>query len=527
MTDAVALAAPDLDRQLDLGREDLQSAELALDRYRLSHSLYDFMGEFWSCIEPGPFVPNWHIQVMCADLEAAYEQWRWSKIPVREIWNIPPGTMKSLTFVFFNAWAWTKDGRMRFLTFSYGQHLTTRDNLNVKKIVQSDRYQELWPLGFAEDQDTKTRYNTDKGGWRVASSVGGVGTGEHPDVIVIDDAMTFLQAMSKTERDGVNSWFDGTVTTRGVGRNAMVFCVGQRLHADDLPAHLQKKGGWVLLRLPMRYEKCTCTPDQRCALHLEDASWAPDPRDPRTEAGELLFPGLFDEDKVKKLETDLDMQAPGQLQQRPSREGGTLFRREWFKFVDTLPAERLSSRGWDTAATEGGGDYTAGAKISEVLERRGDPTHPKLPPALTRAGRFIVESVVRDQLGPDDVDKLMLSTAQLDGVECAVREQREGGASGKAVISDRQRLLNGFDYDEVHVGVNKPLFSKPFRSQCRAGNVYLYRTGNPDQDAWIEPFIAELCAFPTGANDDQVDAVSTGYNALAALEMPSVMGAVW
>jgi predicted phage terminase large subunit-like protein len=519
-----------LDRDLDLGREDLNALELSLDRARLGSSLHDFIEEFWSVVEPGiNFQTNWHVRLICGDLEQAYRDWRANK-SVRRIYNIPPGTMKSLLWVFFNAWCWTKLGRMRFLTFSYGAHLTTRDNLRVRAIVMSRRYQELWPLGFAEDQDTKTRYNTDQGGWRIATSVGGVGTGEHPDCIVIDDAATALEAKSDTERKRINGWYSATIPSRGKSRNAMIFVLGQRLDEEDLPGYLIAQGGWVVTRLPMRYEKCTCTASERCALHLAEPSWRPDPRDPRTAPGELMWPALFDEKKVQELEKELLEDAPGQLQQRPSRVGGGLIKRENFKYVSAPPAQRLAARGWDTAASEGRGDWTAGVLISEGLELRGDPRYPKLAPQLMRTGTYYVENVRREQLGPDGVDRLMLTTAQDDGKPVAQREQREGGASGKHVITARARLLTGHDYAEVHVGVNKVLFSKPFRAQVAAGNVYVVKTGDPARDAWIELFLAEMAAFTaTGAHkhDDQVDAASTAFNSLPELELPSTMGAVW
>jgi hypothetical protein len=78
-----------------------------------------------------------------------------------------------------------------------------------------------------------------------------------------------------------------------------------------------------------------------------------------------MFPALFDEKKVHLLELDLGPYGTaGQLQQRPAPEGGGLFKREWFKYADAVPAIVRRVRGWDTAGTEGGGDYTAGVQAS-------------------------------------------------------------------------------------------------------------------------------------------------------------------
>jgi predicted phage terminase large subunit-like protein len=47
-----------------------------------------------------------------------------------------------------------------------------------------------------------------------------------------------------------------------------------------------------------------------------------------------------------------------------------------------------------------------------------------------------------------------------------------------------------------------------FASQCEQGIVRLV------EGAWNRAFVEELCAFPNGAHDDQVDAASAAFRAL-------------
>jgi predicted phage terminase large subunit-like protein len=217
----------------------------------------------------------------------------------------------------------------------------------------------------------------------------------------------------------------------------------------------------------------------------------------RTTPGELLWPSLFDEAKVAKLELNLGPYgAAGQLQQRPAPEGGGLFQRSSFKFVDALPKKVVRRvRGWDTAGTEADGDNTRGVRMSEL------------------DGVFFIEDGVGGQLGPADVEALMRQTAQHDGHSCGVREEREGGASGKAVEASHTKLLAGYDYKCVTIGADKVTRAKPFRAQVQAGNVFIVR-GNWD----YEGYIRELCEFPAGKKDDWVDASSCAFNSL--LEEP-------
>jgi predicted phage terminase large subunit-like protein len=504
-----------LDRQQDSDEllaalEDVEQLTLSLERTKLRNSLYEFVIAAWPLIEPDtPFVPNWHIRTICDELQNITLNPKTT--PRKWIFNIPPGTLKSILIdVMWPAWMWTRKAYTRFLCASYGQHLTVRDNLRVL----SPWYQSMFPLALVEDQNTKTRYNNDRRGWRIATSVDGVGTGEHPDVIIIDDPLTAAQAESDTERQAVADWFDRTISTRGASRHVIVVVVMQRLHEKDLSGHLlAKDAGWEHVCFPMRYEKAKpATATSKAVL--------PDKRDPRTEEGELLFPALFSEEKVKELEKDLGPYgAAGQLQQRPAPEGGGKFKRSWFKMLDALPAHLFRTvRGWDTAATEDDGDWTVGAKIAEFdMLGRKPSTDPKTP----TGGTFVVIDIARQQATPAQVDSLMLMTAKLDGVTVAQREEREGGASGKTVIDARAKLLRGHDYAGVTVSSSKIARSKNYRAQCEAGNVYLLRA------AWNEAYLSELASFPTGENDDQVDASSAAFNALLLEEVEQPVAPTW
>lgn len=469
------------DELLTIEREIERRAAIA-ESQLLRDSLLYFVQQAWNIVEPMmPFFNNWHIEELCKILESVTRG-----DTKRVLINVPPGTMKSLLVsVFFPAWEWATNPSLKYLTASYSAHLSIRDNLRLRQIVTSDWYQSHFPhVRLTGDQSAKEKFSTTHQGLRFATSVNGAGTGEHIDRIIIDDPLTAQQARSKIERDSANRWFSNTISSRGIGRGVAIIVIMQRLHQDDMSGYLLARGGFEHVKFPMRYEPGT-------------DSQPSDPRDHRTIAGELLMPQLLHEAVVRQLEIDLGPYGvAGQLQQRPAPEGGGLFKREWFKFIEAAPTKAQRARGWDTAGTEGAGDYTAGVRLAFASDQ------------------FYVEDVKRRQLGPAGVEALMQQTAQLDGRSCMQREEKEGGASGSAVIAARSKLLRGFDYVGVPISGDKVTRARPFRAQCEAGNVFIVRTGDVATDSWIEPYIQELCDFPSGSNDDQVDGSSCAFNTL-------------
>lgn len=482
---------------------DSAKLDTGLEAVELAADFYKFVQAAWSIAEPTQsFLPNWHLEVICEVMQHLAEK---KLAHNRLVINVPPGMAKSLVVsVLWPSWIWARNPKARFLLASYGQHLSTRDNLRVRDIITSEWFQARWPLTLSEDQNSKTRYNTNKSGWRIATSVGGMGTGEHPDFIIIDDPTTAMQAKSPAERQNANDWFDKTISSRGYTRTepVTVVVIMQRLHTDDLSGHLLSRGGVEHLCFPMRYQGYRAPTDT-------DPGYQPDPRDRRVLDGALLFPALVPEEKVAKLERDLQEDASAQLQQAPVEKIGQLFDRSKFAVIDYIPNDLVRTvRGWDTGGTKDAGDFTVGVKLGERAN-----------------GRFVILNVVRGQFDSGGVDRIMKATAMADGSRVAQREEREGGASGKAMEAAHLKLLVGFDYKAVAAnGGDKVTRSKPFRAQVDGQNVDLVR------GTWNQDYIDELCEFPTerkGAHDDQVDATSAAFNTLLLEPRIEQVDCVW
>ncbi len=176
---------------------------------------------------------------------------------------------------------------------------------------------------------------------------------------------------------------------------------------------------------------------------------------------------------------------------------GTVFRREWFPFIDVAPADARKIRYWDRAATEVSPqnpdpDWTAGVKIS----RDGQ-------------GVYYVEDVCRGRWTPNKVKQRIHAVASQDGQACMVGIERDPGSAGVAEADDLVRSLAEFRPRLFTPSGDKVTRAGPASSQAEAGNVRIVR------GPWNDAFLAELENFPTGGHDDQVDGLSGGLNALA------------
>jgi hypothetical protein len=76
-------------------------------------------------------------------------------------------------------------------------------------------------------------------------------TGRGADVIIIDDPLKADDALSEARRGSVNEWYDNTLRSRlNSQEHGAIIIVMQRLHADDLVAHVQEHESWELLSFP-------------------------------------------------------------------------------------------------------------------------------------------------------------------------------------------------------------------------------------------------------------------------------------
>ena len=509
---------------MDTTLDTAELAELAafcdeetLARLHAEKSFHEFVKQAWHVVEPGtPFVGNWHIQAICDHLEAVVD----GRIP-KILINIPPGTMKSLlTAVFLPAWVWLRKADARFLYASYAEELSIRDSVKCRDLVQSDWYRDRWGdrVTLKIDQNQKLKFDTAAGGWRIATSVGGRGTGEHPDFIIADDPHKASEAESEVNRQTVTNWWDRTMGSRGVSRGARRIVVMQRLHEGDLAGHLLAQGGYVHLCLPMEFE-----PDRKCKTIL---GW----EDPRTQEGELLWKDLFPRTVVDDLKVRLGPYGvAGQLQQRPAPAEGAMFRRSDFRYFreEEMLVRRLSGQEELVKVfvlTDDGGKER---KILEANCAWFQTIDTNLKITETSAYTIVMTLILTNEN-----DLLVYDV---------FRERMEVIDQYDMLMSQREKhprvLFQGLEETSGSTGLLQQARSegRPFlpldpwgKKEERAFNAALMTKGHKvffrQNGTWLEGFENRLILFPLGKYKDEADCLA--YGAQLAIEDKMLRAAV-
>src|SRR5712671_1283215 len=189
-----------------------------------------------------------HIEVMASKFAAVHDgQIR------RLIVNVPPRHLKSLIgSVAYPAWCLGHDPSATIMCVSYAQDLSEKLARDCRTVMMSEWYQKLFPeMRLASPKPALQELITTAGGYRLASSVGGVLTGRGARTIIIDDPMKPADADSESQREATNDWYDRTLLSRlDDKRRGAIVLIMQRLHEDDLTGHVLEQDEWEHVRFP-------------------------------------------------------------------------------------------------------------------------------------------------------------------------------------------------------------------------------------------------------------------------------------
>ena len=494
---------------------DVQKTLDDIEREKCRKSLPYFIRKCWKIIEPSmPYTPNWHIEFIADHLQSITrgveleDGTRYNRLLI----NVPPGCMKSLLLTCFwplHEWGPCGMPHMRYIAVSHSQDLAIRDGLKMRRVVESEWYQRLWPhVKLSSDQNMKTKFENTATGWRQAAAAGSI-TGARADRVLVDDPMSVTDALSDQIKQTTNTWFAEAVPTRlSSPRDSAIVVIMQRLAEDDTSGLILDKwaDAWDHIMLPMRYDPARSFPTK---LGYEDR---------RTVEGQLLFPARFPEDVVDRDERIMGPWATaGQFQQSPEPRGGGIIPRDKWVLWDSehYPQFDYVIAALDTAYTVkeendpsamtvwgvfSGGNQMAmqgrySSRIEEadaILERQYTQDHPKVMLLYSWSERLELHDLVervKETCVKYQVDNLLI----------------ENKAAG---ISVAQELRRVYGHEDFGVQLQDPKGQDKMARLYAVQHLFFDEIIYAPDKTWADACINQCAVFPKSKHDDIVDTVS-------------------
>ena len=416
-----------------------------------------------------------YIELMAARLEDC----RHGRIK-RLIINIPPRYLKShMASVSFVAWLLGHKPSLQVICASYGQALADKLASDCRKVMQTDWFQDMFPACKFSSMRSADFQTTASGG-RMSTSVGGVLTGRGADFIILDDPLKPEDAMSKTLRDAVNSWYTSTLLSRlNSKENGCIIMIMQRLHMDDLVGHAMAMDDWAVVSFP-----AIAVGDERYEFDTPYGSSSFE-----RKAGKPLHPERESIQSLRATQKKVgDYTFSSQYQQDPIPEGGAMVKAKWLLEYDDVPLPhqiRHRIQSWDTAIKSGEfNDYSVGT--SWVV----DDKH-----------RAYLVDVIRIRADYPELKRAVINAAENFKPTKILIEDK---ASGSSLIPDLKRDgVSGIYACQPLAGHDKEMRLYSVTNVFEAGRVFL-----PKAAVWLPDYRQELLSFPGSKYDDQVDSTT-------------------
>ncbi len=437
---------------------------------KFTHSnLKSFIIKTFQTINPNDkFVDNWHLDLIISYLNDISE----GKV-TRLIINIPPRSLKStIISVAWPAWLLGLNPSKRVIAASYSQQLSLKHSKECRLIMKSDWYKEQFPsTRIRKGSDEQTKFITTKNGFRFATSIDGVITGEGADILIVDDPHTPLQANSNLEREHALEWFDQTFSTRlNDKKKGAIIVVMQRLHINDLSGHLLKKKHWVHLKLP--------------AIINDDIVYKYNDSTYCRKAGELLNPKRESHKELEIAKTELGSYGfNAQYLQEPIAIKGGIIKYSWLHKEEQFPETfDFIYQSWDCAV-----------KIKAIHDYSVCTTWG------VKDNKYYLLDLIQEKMEFPELKVALLTSANTWVPNAILIEDK---VSGQALIQELKRKTT-LTIIPIIPSKDKFLRLLSVSSVFESGKIVL-----PKSATWLNNYEYEITNFPNTNHDDMVDSTT-------------------
>lgn len=416
-----------------------------------------------------------HLELICDELEKVV-----SGETKRLMFLLPPRHGKSMSVTkSFPSYFLGKNPDKNVIEVSYGEDLAKEfGEANRDKVSEFGKA--LFGIEISDTQSSKVHWKI-KGhdGGMLSVGIGGSITGKGADLIILDDPIkNSSEAKSEAFRSMLYAEWQSSVYTRLHAGGAIIIIL-TRWHEADLVAKLLKPDdgepeNWRVISLP-----CVCD----SANDLLGR-----------KIGETLWPERgYDEAWAARTKKTVGSYAWAALyQQKPTPEGGAIFKREWMnQRYKRLPENATIIQSWDLPFLKS----EASAKCAGIVMARHG------------ANIYFVD-VINDKMEfTETVTALENLSAKHPLARAKVIEDK---ANGPAIINYLRNKVPGLIPFQ-------PIGSKEDRARSvtpyfESGNVFF-----PEGAYWVNDLIEDLVSFPNGEFKDTIDATAQGILYLESL----------
>ncbi len=467
--------------------QDQREAMLKLARKQAQKDVLSFTKFCWW--RPEELVVGPHTEAIADRLTQACEDFKRCKSTFLMI-QVPHRHGKSTLIQAFTAYFLARFQSLEpsVILSGYGKTLAEQASVNIKKIMESKKYQYLFP-GILPDYGTNSKslwQVKGSSGQVLAQGLGGSLTGFGAQLIICDDTIkNFEQSRSKAHRERTWNSLKSDLLSRINPNGSIVVVIGTPWSTDDCLARIEQLSKDARVRLDTAY----------VFPNFEIIKFPAKNGD-----GTYLFENRMGREWYEQQYATLGKQSSALLDLSPMPDEGSRFDIDNIKYHDDLSEFPASGyiRAWDLASSDSerkNSDWTVG--ILGKTEKVGN------------VYKLWIKDIVAIQAEAPKRNALIEQTAINDGA--AVRQAVESYGGYKDAYTTIKDLLRGkaVVHNSVMTGDKSKKLAPLEVIFDNPEHVNIYRPGCQKH---LNELLLELATFPDCRHDDFLDPLGIIYD---------------
>jgi len=430
--------------------------------------------------------------------------------------TMPPRHAKSfLATITFPVYYLARKPVRNVLSTSYNQDLAKTFGRQVRDLAREPIVSQAFKdFGMSEESRAVDDWRTSVNGTYFATGIGGSTTGRAATLLLLDDPIKAREeADSASQRNKTWSYYVSALTTRKQPEpddtSPIEIVILTRWHPDDVAGRLMetddwKDGLWHHINFPAIRETggekrpVTELPedDPRYVAPGKLSTVAPGKRYYRETKEEALWPERFPLEELHRRRRLDQREFASLYQQSPFIAGGNIIKAKWWRSYNpelVRPSTVIMLA--DTAFKK-----TEQADYSVIMTM-----------GMDAGGDIFILDILRGKYEFPELKRKAINLNTLWRGRGLRGLYIEDKASGQSLIQEL-KAASGISVIPYKVSTDKVSRLNAVTPLIEGGRVHL-----PERAPWLDDFMNECQAFPSGKNDDQVDTLTMGLDIMSRM----------